>query len=252
MPAEPSNQNTHMKIPKLPRPENRGGFTLIELLVVISIIAILAGFAMPVFSNAQKTGRVTDTLNNAKQTSTALKMYAGDHDGNYPNYKVPTDNTATTTTQEPAAFSNEVFENLRPRYSSSKLIFANKNSAWCKGDTTVASAANEYKLETKQCDWAYVTGLSETSDARWPLMATAFAPGGTTYKKSSSAKGGVWGATDAVVVMVDHSAKKLGDLVKSGQDGAFIARVDKPGANMFEKDGEWLEGDLVKILLPKE
>ena len=242
-----------MKIPKLPRPENRGGFTLIELLVVISIIAILAGFAMPVFSNAQKNGRVTDTLNNAKQISTALKMYAGDHDGNYPYYKAQTDGAATTT-QEPATNSSEAFESLMPRYSSSKVIFGNKNSPWCKGGTTVASSANQYKLEANQCDWAYVTGLSETSDSRWPLMATAFAPGSVTYKKSTSVKGGVWGATDAVVVLVDHSAKKLGDLGKSGQDGAFIARPDKPGSNMFEKDSSpdspWLEGDTVKVLEP--
>ena len=243
-----------MKIPKLPRPENRGGFTLIELLVVISIIAILAGFAMPVFSNAQKTGRVTDTLNNAKQISTALKMYAGDHDGNYPYYKPVVDGAIATATQEPATFSNEVFEALMPRYSSSKVIFANKNSAWCKGGTTVANSANQYKLEAKQCDWSYVTGLSETSDARWPLMATAFAPGTITYKKSTSLPGGVWGATDAVVVLVDHSAKKLGDLGKSAQDGAFITRPDKPGANMFEKDtspeSSWLDGDTVKVLEP--
>jgi prepilin-type N-terminal cleavage/methylation domain-containing protein len=237
-----------MKIPRLPR-NVRGarteGFTLIELLVVISIIAILAGFAMPVFSNAQKNGRITDTLNNAKQTSTALKMYAGDHDGTYPYLKDPDDAAAVL------ASSNEAFEVLMPRYSSSKTIFANRNSAWCKGAAPVAAdATNQYKVLAGQCDWAYVTGLSETSDSRWPLMATAFAPGTKTYMKATSAKGGVWGATDAVVVLVDHSAKKIGELYKSGEDGAYIKRPDKPTSNMFEPADDWLAGDTVKILEP--
>ena len=87
---------------KTPRPTSGArtqGFTLIELLVVISIIAILAGFAMPVFSNAQKNGRITDTLNNAKQTSTALKMYAGDHEGAYPYTTEAADGTSTPTSR---------------------------------------------------------------------------------------------------------------------------------------------------------
>src|SRR5207249_669708 len=63
--AKPQNKITPMKIPQPPRGARTQGFTLIELLVVISIIAILAGFAMPVFSNAQKRAHITETLNNA-------------------------------------------------------------------------------------------------------------------------------------------------------------------------------------------
>jgi len=235
-----------MKTPLLHQKDARTqGFTLIELLVVISIIAILAGFAMPVFSSAQKNGRITDTLNNAKQISTALKMYAGDHDGTYPIYSNPDDTSTAVTT------SNAAFELLMPRYSSSKAIFANKNSAWCKVTTAVtADSSNQYKVLAGQCDWVYVGGLSETSDARWPLMATAFAPGTKTYKKSTAVKGGVWGATDAVVVFVDHSAKKIGELALGGQDGAYIKRPDKPTANLFDTDTDWLAGDTVKILEP--
>ena len=244
-PATNLKTKTPMKTPRLPKGARTQGFTLIELLVVISIIAILAGFAMPVFSSAQKNGRITDTLNNAKQTSTALKMYAGDHEGSYPYYTNP-DDTSTAV-----ASSNAAFELLMPRYSSNKAIFANKNSAWCKVTTAVtADASNQYKVLAGQCDWDYVAGLSETSDARWPLMATAFAPGSRTYKKSTATKGGVWGATDAVVVFVDHSAKKIGELSTPGLDGAFIKRPDKPAANLFEVDTDWLAGDTVKILDP--
>ena len=44
-------------------------FTLIELLVVISIIAILAGIALPVFGEVKIRGDQTKALSNAKQIS---------------------------------------------------------------------------------------------------------------------------------------------------------------------------------------
>src|ERR1700729_49268 len=61
-------------------------FTLIELLVVISIIAILAGIALPVFGQVQVKGAQTKALSNAKQIATACKLYAIDNAGLYPSY----------------------------------------------------------------------------------------------------------------------------------------------------------------------
>ena len=56
-------------------------FTLIELLVVISIIAILAGFAMPVFSRAIEKGRATECKNNLGNIGKGILTYMNDSDG---------------------------------------------------------------------------------------------------------------------------------------------------------------------------
>jgi prepilin-type N-terminal cleavage/methylation domain-containing protein len=63
----------------------RKGFTLIELLVVIAIIAILAAILFPVFAKAREKARQASCLNNVKQISTGLHLYAESWDEVYPS-----------------------------------------------------------------------------------------------------------------------------------------------------------------------
>ncbi len=88
-------------------------FTLIELLVVIAIIAILAAILFPVFSQAKEAAKKTQAISNAKQTATALIMYAGDADDLLPCGLVPDLTSATIryrinddTNQNPAGWFN--------------------------------------------------------------------------------------------------------------------------------------------------
>jgi prepilin-type processing-associated H-X9-DG protein len=53
-------------------------------LVVIAIIAILAAILFPVFARARAKARQIACLNNVKQISLALMMYAQDNDETYP------------------------------------------------------------------------------------------------------------------------------------------------------------------------
>ena len=70
---------------KEPCQQNRDwGFTLIELLVVISIIALLAALLLPTLAMAKQKGQQTVCLNNVRQLTLAVLMYADENDDTLP------------------------------------------------------------------------------------------------------------------------------------------------------------------------
>jgi len=63
-------------------PDLRRAFTLVELLVVIAIIGILAALLLPTLASAKAKALQTQCLNNLKQVSLGIQLYADD-DGDF-------------------------------------------------------------------------------------------------------------------------------------------------------------------------
>jgi prepilin-type N-terminal cleavage/methylation domain-containing protein len=80
---------------------SQSAFTLIEMLVVISIIAVLAAFAVPALTSALTKGQMTGTMNNARQLYLAGQQMALDGAANSdPNLVFPGDDAAILTVSD--------------------------------------------------------------------------------------------------------------------------------------------------------
>ena len=178
-------------------------FTLIELLVVISIIAILAGIALPVFSQVQIKGAQTKALSNAKQIGLACKVYATDNNGLYP--------IASGSAAAPATSSNAQLAALFPQYLTNEAIFWQAKAVECNqtnvNNATSNPGSNGTALAKGENHWAYVPNLTDTSNPSFPLLADAFVSTATdpTYTTDPTVEGGLWTGTKAIVILTDCS-----------------------------------------------
>lgn len=88
---------------------SHSAFTLIEMLVVISIIAVLAAFAVPALTSALTKGQMTGTLNNGRQLYLAGQQMALDGAANSdPNLVWPGDDATILTV---TGYVNRLFQN---------------------------------------------------------------------------------------------------------------------------------------------
>lgn len=199
---------------KISRTNN--GFTLIELLVVIGIIALLASIALPAFQGVQVKAQQTKALNNAKQIGFACHTYGVDNNGQYPSYPVT---NGSSNTQSQVTNSNDAFNALIPNYLNTIQCFYQAGSFETPGsraptdpDFTQAGAnSNTSALPTGQHlnHWAYVTGMSDTSNASYPLITdnpASISPSSVKWAAVPTAQGGIWKGKQTLVVHVDDSA----------------------------------------------
>lgn len=223
---------------------NTSAFTLIELLVVITIIAILASIAFPVFNTVTERANQTKDLANIRQVGVTLRLFAGDHNGSYPFATDPEAAPPGT----PITNANQAFQQLFPTYLTNEEIFAVKGSAYTVGtpdnriDQTPTGGNYTQTLKQGENSYSYILGLNETSNASLPLVADGFtdpvaAP--PVYTTNKSVKGGVWGGKRAIVLNVDGSVNNF----VCSTNPVAPTRTDSNGTktNLFSTaDPNWL------------
>ena len=226
-------------------------FTLIELLVVITIIGILAGIALPVFNSVQVKGAQTKCLAQAKQIGLALKLFASDNDGNYPQQDIP---TGIGTPGD----SNVAFSALFPTYVQNESIFWNKLAkGYCKitaPDNKIDPAGtytNTSTLAAGENAYGYMMGLNDSSNPSYPIVFDATTGGtATTYAATgTTGKGSTWNGTKTIIICLDNSAR-LDTLLATKNYADFGSTgADQPADILLKVANAWLDG--TTLLNPK-
>jgi prepilin-type N-terminal cleavage/methylation domain-containing protein len=199
-----------------------GAFTLIELLVVISIIAILAGIAAPALTGAIFTGKITQAVNSVRQVGLGLRLYAQDNDGAYPADRDDEGKAITA--------SNDAFRQLIPAYMDSEAVFAVASSPVGKrADNNTSSP--EKILARGENHWAYIAGLTTSSNSAWPLVVD-HTDGSGRYTDKETDPGGTWKGTKAVVLRADNSAASF-RLLGTGRQ-RYLPRHDNKQKNALD------------------
>ncbi len=229
--------------------KNNSAFTLIELLVVITIIAILASIALPVFNGVTERANQTKDLSNAKQVGVALKLFASDNNGFFPSKQPALDYNSAPDTLP--TVSNDAFWWLFPNYLQSEDVFTVASSKWTpkNPDNKIDPATSGTRTDTLKAGentYAYVAGLTDTSNPAFPLLADGFSTTIPVYDTNKSNQGGVWAAKKAIVIFTDAS----GQIMKVD---ATTKTVIRPGntTGLFAAATDWLDATNNPVLNPQ-
>lgn len=205
------------------------GFTLLELLVVITIIAIIAGLAFPVFSKIQEQGNITKGVNNVRQIFFAMKLFAGDNDGQYPDGDT----------------ANEAFRVLvEEQLIDKEEIFGCPNSfATPDGDLGDPPGFAEAVRE-RENHWMMTGGLSDSSSAQFPVLFenaldTSQNPRWDASLAGTSERGRTWTGGKVIILTNDGSAS------------ASYKTEDKTGPSSLEPLGKSDKNIFQRVRIPR-
>jgi prepilin-type N-terminal cleavage/methylation domain-containing protein len=214
------------------------GFTLIELLVVITIIAILAGLALPAFTTVQQNARMTQAGNSARQIIVCLKAWAGDNQGLYPdNYR-----------QDPPQTSNDAFRlMIRHGIIDDERIFTAPASPFINDNNIGEAPDYQDALMAGENHWCMTRGLSDSVSGNAPAVfenpvSTSWPPTWNCDIAGQPKEGRAWKGGKIIVGLNDGSVSP--QKLQSPKGDNIGLEQNQSGRDLFtqySEQGEFLD-----------
>ena len=139
-------------------------FTLIELWVVITIIAILAGLAVPTYNIIQRLANQLKGAKNARQIIASMKLFSKEHNSQYP------DSVPNPLTGSIAQNANEAFRlMIQEKIVTDERIFG--CPAGLNPDTSIGQGPDYgTALMPGENHWAMTAGQTDTAAGNMPIV----------------------------------------------------------------------------------
>lgn len=227
------------------------GFTLIELLVVITIMALLMSMAVPAYNTIQVKAAMNKDASNVRQILIGCSSFASDWDGLFPSFDPDEQSKGGGGGGEDSEFSssNDAFNVLIPKYIDTESIFW-----YAMKPDKLRPPVEDGKLEAKECTYVYVTGQTNTSFSRSPLIADEMESAGTYGEYHPWLK-----QQKAVIGYVGGNV--VTESLTTDQSGATVRTRDGQIQDIFQKrsggddsggggGGGLLDTDTSNVLLP--
>jgi hypothetical protein len=209
-------------------PDKRKGIITPEILAGVLVVLILVGVFIPTMGTRySEKGNITKGISNCRQIGMALKLYAADHDGAYP------DASLTITRSANAAFRG-LFQSDT---IDSEAIFGCPVSPYVP-DGKVGDSKDSFMhaLEPGENHWMMTAGLNTSKPESIPLVyenanGTRWSPRWNADAKQRVKPGRTW--SGGVIVGLNDGSVSLHRLA-SDKGTAVGLRPESSGEDIFE------------------
>ncbi|MBB5031265.1 type II secretion system protein [Prosthecobacter vanneervenii] len=219
-------------------------FTLIELLVVITIIAILAGLAVPTYTAIQTTANQTRGVNNARQIITSMKLFSKEHSSQYP------DTVVNPVTGSLAQNANDAFRlMIQERIVSDERIFG--CPAGYTPDNSLGAAPDfRQALTPGENHWALTAGQTDTAVGSMPLVfenpaSPGWPPQWNANMAGQIAPGRTWPGGKIIIGRNDGSVSVE---TLSDAKGMVGPKMMAGGVNLFTQASEGIPQRILPVV----